>query len=351
MTSTGEWVRAGHISFEQAEAIAGRPERSSIVGPRLAEVLAYAGTVGVFVATILLTVDVAGDDLLLDLFVGSLDNIPAGLVALLGSIVLLVMGTRLADSSEGAISRSGGFTLFGGWALSVVAFQFLLYDLDVSDLTPLIVLIPSALIALYVWRVKPSTPTHIAVFLVAVQFITSLLVLFQIQDQITVSSILGAVALDSAPDIQQWLTQLIGVAFGAAWIWLGATGRARPRNAAFFLGALYAWVNVMQLYASDDGWIVLSAAIALAFAWGATQWRASVLAAFSAVATVVLIAQIVDLVADAPSITTVALSYGIPGLVGLIAAIAMAGDGGGAPAAAAPSAMPSPEGDMAPGGE
>ena len=160
MTEYDAAVRGGHISFEQAEGAAGRTGKAPLVGHRAAEILAYFGALALAIATVALAYDMAfGDSGIAGFVFGSFDNIPAGLVTLVGAAILLVLGTRFADHSAGAVARSGSFTLFAGFILASVAFAFLLYDLDLGDFTPLVKLLPVAIVAFYVWQRSPSVPT------------------------------------------------------------------------------------------------------------------------------------------------------------------------------------------------
>lgn len=315
-------VREGHISFEQAEGMAGRPGKAPWGGPRTGEVLIYFGAIALAVATLVWTFDLAFGGGMLALFLGSIDNIPAGLLSLAGAAILLFLGTRFADHEAGAISRAGGFTLLAGFGLASVASGLLLFDLDLGDATPLVTLIPVALVAVYVYRVKPSVPTHLALFSTAVQALGALLVLVQVSEGTNVQSMVAATILGGVPDVAEepWIALLAMTALGLAWIWLGATGRVRTRNVAFFLGASYAWFQGINLFATADGWIVLSLAIAGAFAFGATQFGSSVLGGFATVATIALILQIVSVVTDEPTVTTFIVAYGVPGLLALAGA-------------------------------
>jgi len=317
-------VRGGHISFEQAEGIIGRTGKAPVMGPRAAEVLAYFGAVALVVATLVLAYDVAfGDTGIAGLVFGSFDNLPGGLVALLGAAILLVLGTRFADHDAGAIRRSGSFTLLAGFGLASVAFGFLLYDLDLGDFTPLVRLLPVAVVALYVWQRSPSVPTQLALFATAVEAVSAILVLVQIEDPLEPSELILSAALGSMPNTQGWVSLVVGTALGLSWIWLGTTGRIRTRNAAFALGAFYAWISALQLFGTTDGWIALSTAIAVGFVWGATRWQSSVLGGIATVAVAVLIAQFISVLVDSPTTTTFVVAYGVPGVLALAAAWGM----------------------------
>lgn len=312
-------VRDGHISFEQAEGMAGRPGSAPPNGPRTAELLIYFGSIALAVATLVWTFDLTFGDGLLGLFLGSIDNVPGGLLALAGAAILLFLGTRFADHGQGAISRAGGFTLLAGFGLAAVASNLLMYDLDLGDATPLVNLIPTALVAVYCYRVKPSVPTHLPLFFTAVGLLNALLVLAQVTEPADPQSMLATAALGGTPDVtgESWLALLLGVALGLAWVWLGARGRLRTRNAAFFLGAVYAWAEGISLFGLNDAWVALSLVIAGAFVVGATQYGSSVLGAFATIATIVLILQFVTLIVEEPTVNTFIIAYGIPGILAL----------------------------------
>lgn len=314
-------VRAGHISFEQAEGIAGRSGKAPVGGPRMAEMLGYFGAVGLAVATMVLAIDIAfGDGGFEGLIFGQFDNVPAGLIALLGAAILLVFGTRFADHAPGAIKRAGSFMLLAAFGLASVAFGFLLYDLDLGDFTPLVRLLPVAAVALFIYFRVPSVPTQLALFATAVEAVSAVLVLIQVEDPVEPTTMILSTAMGGTPDTGGWVTLAVSTALGLAWIWLGFKGFLRTRNTAFVLGAFYAWVNAIQLFGTADGWIVLSIAIALGFVWGAATWQSSVLAAFATVAVAVLIAQFVSIATDSPTVTTWELAYGIPGAAAVFGA-------------------------------
>ncbi len=336
-------VRAGHISFEQAEGIAGRSGMAPVRGPRAAEVLGYFGAVALAVATLVLAFDTAfGDFEATDLLFGTFDTVPAGAISLAGAAILLVLGTRFAASTAGAIHRAGSFTLLAAYGLATVAFGFLLYDLDLGDFTPLVKVLPVAAVALYAWSRSPSVPTQLALFGTATQALTALLVLFQVQDALEPTDLILSLGLGTTPDTGGWVALAAGTALGIGWIWLGGTGRMRTRNAAFVLGGLYAWVESLQLFATADGWIVLSTLLAAGFAWGAARWQSSVLGGFATVAVITLIAQYISLLVDEPSPTTFVVSYGVPGVLALAGAWMLSRPGGTPVAPAMPAAPPAP---------
>ena len=334
-------VRGGHISFEQAEGIAGRTGKAPLVGPRAGEVLGYFGAVALAVATLALAFDVGFGDLdVTDILFGSFDNVPAGAIALLGAAILLFLGIRFSAHSAGAIHRAGSFTLLAAFGLASVAVQFLLFDLDLGDVTPLVKVLPIAAVALFIWMRSPSVPTQLALFGAATQTVSALLVLVQVQDALDPTDIAIGLGLGITPDMGGWIPLLVGTAVGLAWIWLGQTGRIRTRNAAFAIGAFYAWINAIQLFGTADGWIVLSLALALGFAWGAATWQSSVLGGFATVAIVVLIFQFISIWVDEPSTTTFVVAYGIPGLLALAGAWYLSGPPRMPVASALPTAPP-----------
>jgi hypothetical protein len=273
------------------------------------------------VATLVLAFDTAlGDGGVQNLIFGQFDNVPAGLITLVGSAILLVFGTRFVGNSAGAIKRSGSFILLAAFGLAAVAFGFLLYDLDLGDVTPLVRVLPVAAVALYIWFQSPSVPTQLALFATALEAVSAILVLIQVKDSVEPTTMILRTAMGGAPDTGGWVTLAVGTALGLGWIWLGMKGILRTRNTAFALGAFYAWINAIQLFGTADGWIALSIVIAAGFVWGATAWQSSVLGGFATVALTVLVAQFVSIVVDSPSTTTWVIAYGVPGVAALAGA-------------------------------
>jgi hypothetical protein len=293
------------------------PPPDPVGGPRTVEFLAFIGAVAVAVATIALVVKVAfPSDPMLGLFLGSFDNVSGGLVALAGALIVFGTGYRFAGHG-GAVGRGAGFTLLVGYVLAQAGFGLLLFDLDLGDATPLVVLLPSAAVAVLGWRCLRSVPTQLALFAVAVSAVSALLVLLQIQDYIDPSMLATSTAFGATPDIGGWEAHLANVALGVAWVWFGRTGDLLPRNTAFFLGAVWAVVFGLALFETADGWLVLSGVIALGLFITATQWRSSVLGAIGAFAGLALIVQLMMLVLDEPSATAFILWFGIPGALAL----------------------------------
>jgi hypothetical protein len=331
-------VRAGHISFEQAEGIAGRSGKAPVRGPRAAEVLGYFGAVALAVATVVLAFDVGfGDFELTDILFNNFDNVPAGAIALAGAAILLFLGTRFADNKAGAIHRAGSFTLLAGFGLASLAFNFLLTDLDLDDFTPLVRVLPVAAVALYIWFRSPSVPTQLALFGTAIQVLTAFLVLVQAQEALDPADIAVALGLGATPDTGGWYVLVAHVALGLGWLWLGSEGRLRSRNTAFLLGATYAWFGSLQLFSTADSWILLSTFLAIVFAWGAARWQSSVLGAVATAAVIVLVAQFVAALVDEPTTMTWVIAYGVPGVLALLGAWILSGPGG-----TTTSAMPMP---------
>lgn len=309
---TARLLKNGIISFEQAE-LADKPDGTP--SPlRLAEVLGYFGSVALFIATIALMIEVAFSD---DILFGDIDNIPGGFVVLVGALLLLAVGYRLTEHGEGAIKRSGGFTLASGFALWAAATNLLLLELDAGDVTPLLVVIPVAAAAWWVYRRHESVPTQLALFAAAVQVLNAALVLIQVNEYITPQEqVVRATITGSAPDLE-WLAQVFHVALGIAWVWFTKEGWTRPRNTGFGIGAAFAVVQGIGLFTSDDGWIILFAAITGLMIYGGLVWRSSVLLGIGAAGLTIFIAMMISVLVDEITPVSVALWFGIPGLVGI----------------------------------
>jgi len=344
-TESKRLVEDGVISFEQAEGISGERHRlPDWAGPRTVEWLGYFAGLALFVATFLVMLDVmySGFDFgalsgldptntfgLLGLMaaLSRPDNIPGGIVALIGALALFGIGWRFSRGG-GAAGRTAGFDLFLGFVLASMATDLLLTDLDIGDFTPLVLVIPIVVFAVFVWRTQPSLLTQVALFLMVTQVVNAFLVLVQATD------------LDN-PGVG-WLPLLIQLAVGFLWIALGSAGAVRPRNTAFVLGAFYAWTAAIDLFGSGDGWIVVSILVTLLFYWMGVSRRSSVLAAFGAVSTLFLVLQVMTVVYDdMPSLRTFEFWYGIPAIAAALAALWLISGGAQTPAMAA--APPSEE--------
>jgi len=314
MSDRDRWVDRGVISFEQAERLDGDAPPEKAGGPRTVEVLGYFGAFALFIATIAGIVKVmVPEDPLFAFISGDLDTLQGGLVALAGAIVVFGTGYRFADRS-GAVRRSSGFLMLVGYALSAIAFSLLLFDLDIGDFTPIVVLIPSAIVAVVGWQRLRSVPTQLALFAVAVSALQAILVLVQVEEYARATDFFVSRALGGANDLGSWISHAASVALGLTWIWLVRAGTITPRNAGFLIGSVYAWLFSLALFGSNDGWIALTVALIAAYLWAATQWRSTILAAVGGVGTIVLILQILTLVyEDSPGATDIILWYGIPG--------------------------------------
>jgi len=231
---TARLLKNGFISFEQAE-LAGKPDGTP--SPlRLAEILGYFGSVALFVATIALMVEVAISD---DFLFGGIDNIPGGFVVLAGAVLLFAIGYRLTGHEEGAIKRSGGFTLASGFGLWAIATNLLLLELDAADFTPLLVVIPIAAAAWWIYDRHESVPTQLVLFFAAVQVLNAALVLIQVNEWVSPQDQVIRLAVSGGAPELGWLASVFGAALGVAWVWFTNEGRFRPRNTGFAVGALY----------------------------------------------------------------------------------------------------------------
>ena len=309
---TARLLKNGLISFEQAE-LADKPDGTP--SPlRLAEILGYFGSVALFVATIALMIEVAISD---DFILGDIDNIPGGFVVFVGAVLLLAIGYQLTDHKEGAIKRAGGFTLASGFGLWAIATNLLLLELDAADFTPLLVVIPIAAAAWWIYQRHESVPTQLALFFAAVLALNAVLVLIQVnewasaQDQVIRAAVTG-----SAPEYE-WLGMAFQVALGIAWVWFTNKGLFRPRNTGFAVGALFAGFQGLGLFGTDDGWVILFAAITAIVVYGGLAWRSSVLLAIGAVGLIVFIALVINILVDEVTAVSVTMWFGIPGLAAI----------------------------------
>jgi hypothetical protein len=342
VTGPDRWQDRGVISFEQAERLEADPPPDRPGGPRTVEVLGYVAAIALVIATIAAVIEVTfSGDPIFGFLLGDFDNVSGGLVALLGAAIVFGTGYLVADH-RGAVARAAGFAMFAGYLLSAGGFGLLLFDLDLGDATPLVVLIPSAAVAVTGWRRLRSVPTQLALFIVAVNAVAAILVLVQVEEGLRPSLMALTAVMGATPEFGSWVSQLVHGGLGLVWVLLARTGALGPRNAAFFIGSVYAVVFGLMLFASADGWIVLSGGLALAFVWAATQWRSSVLGAVGAVAAVVLVVQVMSLILDEPGARAFILWFGIPGLLAAAGVWLLARRAPGGVAAAEPNARPTP---------
>ncbi len=306
---TARLLKNGFISFEQAE-LAGKPDGTP--SPlRLAEILGYFGSVALFVATLALMVEVAISD---DFLFGGIDNIPGGFVVLAGAVLLLAIGYRLTGHEGGAIKRAGGFTLASGFGLWAIATNLLLLELDAADFTPLLVVIPIAAAAWWIYDRHESVPTQLVLFFAAVQVLNAALVLIQVNEWVSPQDqVIRVVVSGGAPEFD-WLGLVFGAALGIAWVWFTNEGRFRPRNTGFAVGALYAGAQGLALFGSDDGWIILFAGITGFVVYTGLTWRSSVLLGIGAAGLVIFIIMMISVLVDEVTAVSVALWFGVPGL-------------------------------------
>lgn len=329
------------ISFEQAERMDADPPPDPVGGPRTVEYLTYLGAAAVAVATVALVIRVTfPSDSLLGLLFGSFNNVTGGVVALAGAAIVFATGYRFTRSG-GAIGRASGFALLIGYGLAQVGFNLLLLEVDLADATPLVVLLPSAAVAVVAWRRLRCVPTQLALFSVAVSAVGALLVLVQLQDYVPPGRLLTSAAFGAMPpEFSGWITHLAYVALGVAWVWFGSTAFVQTRNTAFFLGSAWAVSFGIALFTEADGWFILSTALTLALFIASVHWRSSVLGAVGAFAGLVLVIQAMTLVHDDISVTAVALWFGIPGILALVGVWVLSLRGSSQPAGAAVSAAP-----------
>ena len=306
---TARLLKNGFISFEQAE-LAGKPDGTP--SPlRLAEILGYFGSVALFVATLALMVEVAISD---DFLFGGIDNIPGGFVVLAGAVLLLAIGYRLTGHEGGAIKRAGGFTLASGFGLWAIATNLLLLELDAADFTPLLIVIPIAAAAWWIYDRHESVPTQLVLFFAAVQVLNAALVLIQVNEWVSPQDQVIRVAISGGAPEFDWLGLVFGAALGIAWVWFTNEGRFRPRNTGFAVGALYAGAQGLALFGSDDGWIILFAGITGFVVYTGLTWRSSVLLGIGAAGLVIFIIMMISVLVDEVTAVSVALWFGVPGL-------------------------------------
>ncbi len=313
---TDRLVADGFVSFEQAELAGGTDGSQSPL--RLTEALGYIGALAVFIATIALMFEVAVSE---DFLFGGIDNIPGGLVTLVGAALLGWVGYRFTASSQGAVKRSGGLVLGSAFGLWVVTVTLLLQDLDVGDFTPLVVVLPIVVAAWLIWSRFQSVPTQLVSFVTVVQVVQALLVLVQIVEYSSPQTMIARTIISGSPPAPEWIATLIAVAVGVAWLWYTSEGVIRPRNTGFALGAIYAGFNGIILFGTADGWVVLFAAVTLAVLYGGLTWRSSVLLGAGAAGVLFLIVMVMSILVDSPTAVTFALWFGIPGLAALAYAI------------------------------
>jgi hypothetical protein len=349
MTERDRWVDRGAISFEQAERLDGDAPPDKPGGPRTAEVLGYIGAVALFIATFAAVIKVMlPDDPMLGFLTGDFDNLLGGAVALIGAALVFGTGYRFADRT-GAVRRSSGFLMLLGWSLATVAAGLLLIELDIGDFTPIVVVIPSAVVALIGYGRLNSVPTQLALFAVATNVLAAILVLIQVEEAKEITDLVLTAALGASPDLGSWISFVASVGLGLTWVWLARTGGVAPRNAAFLIGSVYAWLFGIALYSTADGWTALSLGLVVAFLWGARQWGTSVLAAVGSLGAIVLVAQVMGLVHDGIGVNEVLLWFGIVGAAATGAFWML--NGRGDPRSPLPAPAPAPAPASQPGGE
>ena len=309
---TARLLKNGFISFEQAE-LAGDPDGSP--SPlRLAEVLGYFGSVALFIATIALMIEVAISD---NFLLGGIDNIPGGFVVLVGAVLLLAVGYRLTGHTDGAIKRSGGFTLASGFGLWAIASNLLLLELDAADFTPLLVVAPVAVAALWIYRRHKSAPTQLVLFFTAVQALNAVLVLIQVNEWVSPQDQVLRVAVSGSVPEVEWLGMVIQATLGIAWVWFTKEGWFKPRNTGFAIGALFAGAQGLSLFGTEDGWIILFAAITGIVIYGGLAWRSSVLLGIGAAGLLIFINMAIGILVDELTAISIAAWFGIPGLAAI----------------------------------
>ncbi len=306
---TARLVKNGFISFEQAELAGDLDGTPSPL--RLTEVLGYFGSIALFIATIALMIDVAvSDDLLLD----GINSIPGGFVALIGAVLLFAVGYRLTDHEEGAIKRSGGMTLASGFGLWAIASNLLLQEIDAADVTPLLVIVPVVVAAVLVYRRHESVPTQLTLFFTTVQALNAVLVLIQINEWVSTQDQVLRIAVTGNAPQYEWIGMAFQAGLGIAWIWITHKGLLRPRNTGFVVGTLFAGVQGYVLFGTDDGWIILFAAIAGFAIYGGVAWRSSVLLGLGAIGLLIFVNMMVAILVDEITAVSIAVWFGVPGL-------------------------------------
>jgi hypothetical protein len=309
---TARLVKNGFISFEQAE-LAAKPDGTP--SPlRLAEILGYFGSVALFIATIALMIEVAISD---DFLFGGIDNVPGGFVTLAGAALLFAIGHKLTSHGEGAVKRAGGFTLAAGFGLWAIATNLLLLELDAGDFTPALLAVPVAAAAWWIYQRHESVPTQLALFFAAVQVLNALLVLIQVTEWQSTQDQLIGVAISGSPPEVAWLGLVFQVALGLAWVWFANDGWFKPRNTAFAVGALYAGLQGLNLFGTDDGWLILFAGITGLVIYGGLAWRSSVLLGIGAFGLTVFIMMLITVLVDEVTAVSVALWFGVPGVAAI----------------------------------
>jgi len=306
---TARMLKKRIISFEQAE-LDGKPDGTP--SPiRMVEVLGYFGAVTLFVATLALMVEVAVDD---DFLFGGIDNIPGGLVVLAGSLILFALGHRLTANDQGAARRTGGFTLAAGFGLWAIAVNLLLLELDAGDFTPVLVAAPVVAAAWWAYQRFQSVPTQLALFAAAVQAMNALLVLIQVVEYADPQEQAIGVAISGSAPEMPWLALVFQCALGIGWLWFTNQGVLHPRNTGFALGSLYAGLQGVSLFGTDDGWVILFAAVTAVVVYGGVTSRSSVLLGIGAAGLAVFILMVFSILVDEVTPVSVALWFGIPGV-------------------------------------